>query len=238
MRKKSVAPHQRLAEFFDATKQGASTRTGKLTVDSLRRMDPTTSWGESDLDWDNEIIRDAYAASVLTLSDAIADKPVAAAFVASGLNPKNPIHWRMLISLFSWAHFEDRRGRGRPPEWSDRRYCRLLQDVDRMQVKHPEFSMSSIFDNLGKKPAYKNKKGNQLSGGRLKTAYREACDPAHNRLLATWLLKEIQRLRADYHHEGRNWSSEIEAEWSKKITTIHCASIASRWRRAENPEVF
>jgi len=74
----------------------------------------------------------AWASTLLVLQDSPYDAPLAKAFDAAGLDPVNPIHWRILISFFAMAHFGQGKGRGRPAEWDGERYSKLLQDVDRV----------------------------------------------------------------------------------------------------------
>ena len=113
-----------LAAHFKAMKQAAASLAARREIEILQSLNPGSVWNASHFDWDKPAIRDAWAASVLTLApNSEFDGPLADAFTAAGLDPKNPFHWRLLVSVFALAHFRKRRGRGRPEEWSDTLYC-------------------------------------------------------------------------------------------------------------------
>ena len=116
------------------------------------------------------------------------DKPIALAFEKAGLDPRQPANWRLLISYFCWAHFGPRRGRGAPALWPPQRYCRLLQDEDRVRRDHPTFSNEDVYRTIVQRyEHYRRKNGKPLKPGRIKTALREARDPECNPHLAAYL---------------------------------------------------
>jgi hypothetical protein len=62
----------------------------------------------------DELISVNLSERTLRLDPADAqDVPILKAFKTFGLNPSNPLHWRMLVRVFAHLHF-NRRGRGRP----------------------------------------------------------------------------------------------------------------------------
>lgn len=77
-------------------------------------------------DFSDERAREICANFVLTVSDDASDKPLRLAFEAFRLDPKDPLHWRILLKNLAGIIFAPPRAnpRGAPPKWDERR--RLL----------------------------------------------------------------------------------------------------------------
>jgi hypothetical protein len=105
-------PSKFISDVLKMTREGGAARIGSMAVEHFKKLDPTTNWGDSDLNWDDPAIRDPIAASLWQIFPGDADRPVAITFEKAGLSPKNPMHWRMLFGYFCWAHFRPRRARG------------------------------------------------------------------------------------------------------------------------------
>jgi hypothetical protein len=118
----------------------------------------------------------------LTSEDPL-DASLAQAFAVANLNPANPVHWRMLLHFFAWAHYGDRRGRGAPRQWDSLRLTELRKDFNEIKSRHLNFSDESVLRLLAKKPAYRTQ-GKALSTNRLRKLLKAANDPKHNELLA------------------------------------------------------
>lgn len=235
--KRHLTAHDRLVELFKGSKRLGSLQVRSSDIEELSAMDPNYVSSENDLNWENATIRNTYAGTVLTLKKTRIDRPLEEAFKASGLNPSNPLHWRQLITMFAIAHYEKKKSVGRPSEWTDIRYCNLLQDVDRLRERNPSFSMSAVFENLTKLQAYKNNKGKRLTGARVKTAFREARDPKHNGVLAAYVMQNIQQKRVAHQRKGLEWTSAIEGKITKEMIDLGCEAIATRWR-SENSAII
>ena len=223
-----------LSEFLGYTKQSHVTaEIGRQFVQHVKTLDLPFDFGESDLDWDNPIIRQVFADSVGKIYPGKFDQPVALAFKKAGLDPKNLIHWRILLSFFCHAFFGSTRKRGAPRTWTAREYARLLQDADQVKVRHPDFSRENVYITISKQGKFKKKNGQPLAPGRIKTALREARNPDYNASLAAYLQDAVQKSRISYQQQGKFWSPKIEAELIKHEIEKYCETIASAWRRAE-----
>jgi hypothetical protein len=116
---------KRLAKIFKMAKIKAAKAWGPEFQESAKAL----GYGNvSEPDWNDAGIRDAAAPVAITLNVAEpSSATIAKAFEKANLNYKNPIHWRLLMFCFAWAHFGER-GQGRPPTWTPSRYRQLLKD--------------------------------------------------------------------------------------------------------------
>jgi hypothetical protein len=86
----------------------------------------------------------ALARTALTLSDG--DEALEKLFVAAGLNPRNPSHWKFLVHVLARAF--DLGKRGRPRRWGPEELCQLLNDFDRVHAKYAKESDIRICERL------------------------------------------------------------------------------------------
>jgi hypothetical protein len=138
-------------------------------------------WEDTDAD---SIVASAYR-NIFTLTSDPTDAPLALAFAAANLHSNDPTHWRVLLEFFAWAHYGDRRGRGRPKEWDSARLSQLREDYRDLKSRKPGLSDDEVFRILGRRPAYQTKRG-PLSMYRFKKLFKAANDPKHNELLGTF----------------------------------------------------
>jgi hypothetical protein len=115
------------------------------------------------------------------------------AFEAAELDSTYALHWFVLVAIFSWVHFGDRRERGRPPEWDSLKYCKLLTDFDKKKQSNPALSDEDVFRLLAKTGGYKSAKG-PLSTSRLRKLLKEANDPTRNQLLSAFEINRASKL--------------------------------------------
>src|SRR5947207_1308413 len=109
---------RRLLELFEVSRHDAG-RAVDTQAKQVHAAFPEIEWLESDLAWGNPRVRDLWASPSLTLyHDNKFDRYVVRAFDEAGLNSRNPLHWRLLMYLFSIAHFGPKRGRGPRRFWS------------------------------------------------------------------------------------------------------------------------
>jgi hypothetical protein len=227
-------PSKLLSQMLEFQRQNPEFLTTESYVKHLKEKYPEKDWG--DLCGDNPIIQQLLAASALKLDpNSEWDKPIALAFEKAGLDPRQPANWRLLISYFCWAHFGPRRGRGAPALWPPQRYCRLLQDEDRVRRDHPTFSNEDVYRTIVQRyEHYRRKNGKPLKPGRIKTALRDARDPECNPHLAAYLNLTIQSARSEHQQHKREWSPEAEAEVTRRSIEEYCRQVAAL-PRAENP---
>jgi hypothetical protein len=99
---------KRLAQLFDS---GLGAEVSVRLKELEKEIDPDVNVVLSD--WADPTM------AILTLNPSSTfDQAAITAFNKAGLDPKDPNHWRLLVILFSWAHFGKRRSRGRPPIWT------------------------------------------------------------------------------------------------------------------------
>ena len=59
------------------------------------------------------------------------------AFREFDLDPDNPFDWRRLLAWAAFFLFAAKKQSGRPTEWDAKRYCELLEAVDRRKQRNP-----------------------------------------------------------------------------------------------------
>jgi hypothetical protein len=227
---KQDVPSKILSQLLNEQKKESYSELGRELAEHLREHFPEKDWG--DRFPDNPRIRDASAAAALEQLDPQNEwhKPAIVAFQKAGLDPNNPVHWRLLLQYFCFAHFRSARRRGAPELWNGEMYCRLLQESDRLKSRNPRLSNEAVYKAISRSGKYKKANGEPISPGRIKTALREARDPKHNDVLAKRLIDDLEQRRG-------NLGSEYLDEFRRKIED-YCQQIASGWRRAENPIKF
>ena len=146
--------------------------------------------------------------AILTLDPSSTfDQAAITAFNKAGLDPKDPIHWRLLVILFSWAHFGKWRFRGRPPEWITR-HEQLLHDFYTIKNEKGEIKDIAVCRILRKR--YSDRYAQ--SAERLAKEVKRAQDPKFNPTLAHLLKIFVSAEKRDYQRKNIEWSSAIEAE--------------------------
>jgi hypothetical protein len=230
MATKQDNPSKIVARLLDEQRGEPCSELGRELYEHCKKHFPDQYWGPPFKD--NPMIRDASAAAALKPLDPQNQwhKPVIVAFQKAGLDPNNPLHWRLLLQYFCFAHFRfTRRRRGAPELWNGEMYCRLLQDFDRITSRKSRLSNEAKYAAISNSGNYKNAKGKPISPGRIKTALREARDPRHNGVLSKRLIKDLEQRRGNLAS-----ASEYFDEYRRKIED-YCQEIANAWRRTENP---
>jgi hypothetical protein len=228
-------PSKTLANMFEFHRQQPDPLSSERVIEHFKAIHPEIDWDTLNLH--GAVIRGSISAAALRLDpNSELDKPVFIAFEKAGLDHNNPAHWRLLLNDFCWAHFRPRRRRGAPALWSPQRYCRLLQDEDRVRQDHPKFSHQDVCRTIVQRyEHYRRKNGKPLSAGRIKTALREARDPECNAYVAMHLSTTINRSRSHFQRNGIDWSSDVESVVRRFCIKDYCDVIAGAWRRSENP---
>ncbi len=90
------------------------------------------------------------------------------AFKAFGLSPRNPHHWRRLLSCLAEVIYAERRGA--PIKWTAAKQLGLLADADSVQRHNESLTQEQIWSRLKRmNPAYKN-----MSFDNWRRRYRQA----------------------------------------------------------------
>ena len=235
MPKKNNGPSKVFSEYLNYIKQpNVTAKLSSALVQHLKSLNLGIELGETDLNWDDPLIRQAFADSVWKIYPGKLDEPIALAFAKAGLNPKNLVHWRLLFSFFCYAHFSFERVRGAPRRWTGQQYARLLQDAHNVRSAHPKFSKEDVCRTISKHRKYRKTNGQPLSAGRIKTALREARNPECNVWLAAYLQEAIQKFRIHCQEHAQPWSSELEAKYIKQAIEHYSRTIGDAPKRAEN----
>ena len=176
-----------------------------------------------------EAVQKALREIALNVSDGDVDKPIRVAFQRAGLDVHNPLHWRLLIWMFSRAHFGARTQPGAPRFWTTERYCDLLSDIWHIKAKKPMRDKDACRVLLKTKPYGRGQK--QLTVERLRKALREARDPKLNSVLAMRVQAALQAFMARYEQDNKQWTSQIQRECERKTSKQGADWIGQNWIR-------
>lgn len=145
------------------------------------------------------------------------DGALVKAFEEAGLDHRNPLHWRSLLESFAEAHFG--KNRTKPKTWDAAAYWELYLDCLRVKVRlrlaKKPYALSDV--QLVKRlqseaNLFRNdyKKYNERA---LRRLIAQSRDPVFNIALRyPGTTSTLKLLRAEYEAEGRNWSTDIEAQ--------------------------
>jgi hypothetical protein len=113
----------------------------------------------------------AVARIVFTLTDE--DEGIRKAFEFSGLNSRNPYHFKLLLRILADAHFQSSRPRRSSRRWTPARWARLLGDYHTIKQRYPRESIRRICQRLKReRPA----EYGRLSGETLRRQLRNAAN--------------------------------------------------------------
>jgi hypothetical protein len=162
------------------------------------------------IDFNDEAAWTRAARTALDLDSCFNEKwnrPVRKAFNDFGLDPRDPYHWRLLITLYVGAHA----GRGRPPEWNSESLCNLLRKISEARAIRPNANQSEIYRSLTKpKAAYSGKTVDYLKHG-----HRLALNLDRNEILckARDLVASgyVDVVRVSYQEKGRTVTASDES---------------------------
>jgi hypothetical protein len=210
---------KRLAELFNSG-LGAKVSAGVKELE--KKIGPDANivlpdWAEPTMD-------------ALTLNpSSIFDKAAITAFTKAGLDPKDAIHWKVLIIMFSWAHFGKWPGRGRPPMWIKRQE-QLLRDFYTIKNEKGDIKVIPVCRIL--KTRYPSRY--TQTAERLAKEVARARDPKSNPSLAYLLEIMIEAEKRDHLRQNIDWSPTIEAEKRKAYLEM-VLSLRLRKKTAARP---
>jgi hypothetical protein len=166
------------------------------------------------LDW-NEILPDRVEPiiTIFSLDPSLAtDQAIITAFNKAGLDPKNPIHWKALLSFFAYAHFGKWPSSGRPKKWTDKSYSILLHDFFAIKNAKPHLSVDRACGMLKQRHPEKYKQSKE----RLAKEVKRAQDPKFHPALAHFLNVMLQLSKAEYQERHLAWNPDVEARKRKE----------------------
>jgi hypothetical protein len=133
---------------------------------------------QSFIDLSDAAVWASHARTALDLDSCFSEnwnRPIRKAFNDFKLDPNDPYHWRLLLTLYVGAHSS----RGRPAEWNSESLCNLLRQISKARERRPNAKPSEIYRSLIKpKAAYAGKTESYLKHG-----HRLALNPDRNEIL-------------------------------------------------------
>jgi hypothetical protein len=144
------------------------------------------------------------------------DAAMLRAFDAAGLDHRNPLDWRTLLSLFAEAHFGKRRTK--PTKWDIAARLEVLADYLEVYKSDPKLSDVKICKLLKADKRYNSKYG-KYSLDALRKLVRDARSPKHNVLLRHPEMRDplLQIFREKYESRGIVWTPQLEANLKRVI---------------------
>jgi hypothetical protein len=163
-----------------------------------------------DPDWTNPIeviLRPSLSCSVFPGNPL--DDAIAIAFAKTGLNVRDPFHWKALLGLFCLAHFAEWPKLAAQKRWTAARLEQLDKDTAEIWTRHPDFSDEAVARILKEKKSYGESYG-QYAISSIRERIRDARKFKQER--EELLKKHLTFTRRLYETLGVEWTSELEAE--------------------------
>jgi hypothetical protein len=163
-----------------------------------------------DPDWTNPldvILRPLLSCSVLPGNPL--DDAIAIAFAKTGLNVRDPSHWKALLGLFCLAHFSEWPKPAAHKRWTAARLEQLDKDTAEIWARRPDFSDKAVARILKEKKSYEETYG-QYSISYIRERIRDARKSKQER--EELLKKHLTYMRRIYETLQVEWTSELEAE--------------------------
>jgi hypothetical protein len=182
-------------------------------------FDPET--GREEPDWEDEDVREVCANWALKLGQTAPETKV---FEATGLNPKNPFHWRILFIGFCASLVQEKKTRGRKPKWIEKRSA-LLRDFAIVRKDRPTISDVGICRFMKKR--YPSKYGPPNQSPTAERIAREV-KKAHNHSLQKTIGSILRVEALDHAKKGLLWNDEVKARKSSEYAKMLEAFTARR----------
>jgi hypothetical protein len=163
--------------------------------------------------FDNDVMHAAASRCSLRLDKADEnDAAMLSAFETAGLDHRNPLDWRTLLSLFAEAHFG--KIRTKPQKWDVAALLDVLTDYREVQRSDPGLSDVKICTLLQTKSKYSN-----YTLDALRKLVRHARSPKYNVLLRHPEMRDplLQIFREKYESRGVVWDPQREANLKRLI---------------------
>jgi hypothetical protein len=204
---------KRLLQLFDETRLSRELAKRFFEDDILK---PAGATFDQLFDFNNDAIHAAFSRTALRLNDADKkDASLLAAFRKAGLDHKNPLHWKHLLSMFAETHFG--KVRTKTQKWDSVGLSNVLDDYRTVKSENPTASEPTLRKKLRSDKRFKDKyeRYNMHSFRKL---LRQARNPELNVLLRHPEMKDplLQLIRQDYEQKAKRWTPELET-WIKGI---------------------
>jgi hypothetical protein len=144
------------------------------------------------------------------------DQMLLKAFEAAGLDHRDPMDWRNLLSCFVEAHFGSKETK--PVKWDAFYLNEVFKDYSEVKTNYPELKDFDICKFLQKDKRYKDRYGGNFDA--LRKLVRVAKNPKHNVLLRYTETSDplVKMLRDLLESKGIDWDERLE-EWAKEMVT-------------------
>jgi hypothetical protein len=134
------------------------------------------------------------------------DDAIALGFARSGLNVRDPVHWKLLLALFCTAHFGEWPKIAAPKHWTRACLEQLGKHVTEITLRHPAFSNSAVARVLKNNNPYKEMYGS------LSIEYlRELIASVKKAEL------EFEELAQSYLKSARLMHESVGVEWTNEV---------------------
>ena len=149
------------------------------------------------------------AASLTVFPGNPLDDAIAIGFAKSGLNVRDPVHWKLLLALFCIAHFGEWPKIGAPKYWIRARFEELNTHVTEIRSHHPPgFSDTAVANVLKRKRPYKETYGRfSIDYLREQIAAAKKSELEFNKLVQT----HLKSMRLMHENVGVEWTNEVES---------------------------
>ena len=199
---------KRLLELFDETRQSRELAKRFFEDDILK---PASTTFDQLFAFNNDAIHAAFSRVALRLNNADKkDASLLAAFRKAGLDHKNPLHWRDLLSMFAETHFG--KVKTKPREWDAVGLTGVLNDYLTIKGENPDLKEPELRKKLRSDRRFKDKYAHYNIDA-FRKLLRQAKSPDFNVLLRHPQMRDPlgQIIRDDHEQKGTAWTPEWEA---------------------------
>lgn len=216
---------RRLSSIFRAEEEPLKLAERAFEADILR---------PAGLSWErimtNEAAFNLAAGSALRLNvKDPKDRAILSAFSHSRLDPRNPLHWRILLQSFAHAHFGKAKTKPKKDAadfWQIYSDCVLIK-VEAWKAGKTLKTQTDVAKALQRHPILKNKYPGNVDN--IRKLIRKAENPKYNIALRYPDTPDFLKLaRAVHEDEGGVWTAEVEALYAKAFRGLGLPSGNSR----------
>jgi hypothetical protein len=155
------------------------------------------------------------------------DPCLARAFETLKLDPADPGDWRLLASYLARVAFPEPKLGGRPKEWDAKRYCKLLEEIDRSKSKRPGRSDREACASIAKKSDLFFER---VGAEALRKALKKARSHKKNEAIKYLLELQLPAARKKIEAAGGQWDSITEDLYFDQFQRETADWIGARWR--------
>jgi hypothetical protein len=215
---------KRLFQLFEESR--LPRQVAKQAFDE-RILNPAGTSFDQFFDFDNNMMVHAACSRIaLRLNEGNEkDAPLVAAFREAGLDHRNPLHWRHLLSMFAETHFG--KIKTKPQKWDPAALFQLRHDYCTLESENPGAKSSELRKLLRTDKRFKDKyksdsKDKSYNEDAFRKLLRHALSPASNVLLRYPEMKDplMKLIRNDYEQKGMQWTPEFETVITQLVETF------------------